>query len=279
MADSRERSSPQGWLRHCLCEFVTELHRQRRLAEEKRPAGGGEEAPDTGFETVQRALMDLLRIHEEEAGAMPRLRGEPFRKAQYAMVALADEIFIKHMPGWEGARLWEDHPLEVEIFGGQEAADRFFVHAEEILQGTDQVDRALAEVYYYALCLGFEGMHDAKERARVQRLLLAHASPGERQTRDVDGLLTPQAYEGRHTESRAGLLPTAWRAVGVLAAVALVAVVVFTIVYFEYTREVTQKREAIGAAWDQVMQPYDSDQEPAGDAPPGGNPFGTREGE
>jgi type VI protein secretion system component VasF len=154
--------------------------------------------------------------------------------------------------------------LEVELFGGQEAADRFFVHAEEILGGTDEVDRALAEVYYYALCLGFEGLHEAKERARIQRSLLVHASPGERQARDRDGVLTPQAYEARHTKSRAGLLPTAWRAIGVLVAVVVAAVAVFTIVYFQYTREVSRKAEVIGSAWNRVMQPHDGD---AGDAP------------
>ncbi len=238
----RERTEAHTWLGESFAQFVAELHKQRRRVENAAPEttafGKAATAEGVAFDSVQRELKRLLEDLDAEASAY--MRPEAFKRAHYAMAVLADEIFMRHMAEWDGAALWQQHPLEVEIFGTQDAATLFYKKADETIQSTDRADAAVAEIFYYAISLGFEGMLDQKERTDYMRKLAIRFGRTPRRTTEISKLI-PQAYGNLHVESRGGLLPAMWKAIAVLAAVVLISIVALTVTYRQSTSAISDK--------------------------------------
>lgn len=246
----RERTEAHKWIGESFAQFVAELHKQRRRVENAAPEttafGKAAVSESVAFDSVQRELKQLLEDLDADSSAY--MRPEAFKRAQYAMAVLADEVFMKHMAEWDGAALWQAHPLEVEIFGTQDAATLFYMKADEAIQSTDRADAAVAEIFYYAISLGFEGMLDPKERADYMRRLAVRFGRTARRTAEITKL-SPQAYGNIHVESRGGLLPTMWTAVGILAAVVLLSIVALTMTYRRQTDDLSTQCDAIGQAY------------------------------
>lgn len=229
---AKETTEAQRWMIEAFGRFIAELHRERRRVEnavaQGAPSGRTASGEGVGFAAVQRELKTLLEdLAVEATGTM---RPETFARAQYAMTVLADEIFVKHMADWEGAQDWQEHPLEVELFGSQDAATLFFTHADRVIESADRADAPVAEIFYYALALGFEGMLDPQERAEYLRKLAVRFGRTARRPREV-AKLCPETYRNLHVDSTGGFLPTAWKAIAVVAAVAVLSIVGVAVTY------------------------------------------------
>ena len=152
---------------------------------------------------LERQLLDAGR----EGGD---LAIDLYRRAQYAMAALADEIFL-HLD-WVGRDAWRDHLLETKLFGSQTAGQELFERIEEILRDRDSMFVELARIYLTVLALGFQGKYrgqlDAHEeietyRRRLFRFIFAHDPQVPRGGEHV----IPQAYASTLDESETTELP------------------------------------------------------------------------
>ena len=102
---------------------------------------------------------ELLTLLERQALDAARSGGdigrELYLQAQYAMAALADEIFL-HLD-WPGRLAWKENLLEAKLFGTHRAGEVVPERIEAVLRGRDPVYAELARVYLMVLALGFEG--------------------------------------------------------------------------------------------------------------------------
>jgi type VI secretion system protein ImpK len=107
--------------------------------------------------TVRERLAQVLRRQEAEVGQFARDSEilDTYREAQYVMVAVADEVFVR-LP-WSGAAYWGQHLLEMERFGTRCAGQEIFVRIDRLLLGGSPAHLELAAVYLTALALGFRG--------------------------------------------------------------------------------------------------------------------------
>ena len=132
---------------------------KRRLAQENRGlAGGGAEpaATATAPVTVVESLLGLLNRQEAEVRrAGGDYAAEMYRRAQYVMAALADEIFL--YLDWPGREAWRSDLLEYRLFRSYRAGEEVFRQISAILRTRDPVDADLAKVMLLALGLGFRG--------------------------------------------------------------------------------------------------------------------------
>ena len=81
-----------------------------------------------------------------------------YRQAEYAMAALADEIFL-HQLDWVGKEAWNNHLIEYRLFRTRVAGEEFFTRLDRLLQTPDPMYKDLATVYLLAITLGFRGRY------------------------------------------------------------------------------------------------------------------------
>lgn len=138
---------------------------------------------------VDEVRGQLKNIFDEQARAVsedPRLE-QAYQKIHYALVVLADEILINS--NWSYAGAWEDELLEWDYFKTRIAGEEFFTKLEE----EGEKDERLTEIYYIAMCLGFEGKYKGQPdkliemKRRLYRMLPGRFS-------DQEDRITPDAY-------------------------------------------------------------------------------------
>jgi type IV/VI secretion system ImpK/VasF family protein len=270
------------WILDKFREFYVELHRQRRLVESaagraRAPAPSAPEPSPDDWREFQEpyeaapgsqpysALLRLLRRQEQDAERMVEFERRAYKKAQYAMVALADDIFMQQVD-WMGAEDWRRRPLEQEFFPADtpNAAKEFYERVSRLVESQDPADRAVCQIYFWALALGFEGiyprsseMHGAAKRQLLERF-------GHRL--DQDKGLTPGAYKHVRTGVEGGFLPSAWIAAGLLAAAIVVCLVTLVVGGSLTTRKARGAVSTLTAAEEAAMRVLEA--EPAA-APPG----------
>jgi type VI secretion system protein ImpK len=169
--------------------FHEELTAARRRVEEfpfihHESSDGTSEPGEERVRRVRAPLIASLRSQELEAG---RRGGEAgslrYRIAQFAMVALADEVFLTL--DWDGRTRWGDSLLETEFFGSRLAGEEFYVRCDELVRRSAGDERNLGLVYLLALNLGFEGMVRGADdrsaitshRTRLQSFAFPHGFP------------------------------------------------------------------------------------------------------
>ena len=105
------------------------------------------ESPDPGEERSRiRARLDRAELRLGQV--------EEWNLAKYAIVAWVDEMLID--APWDGARWWNENPLQFEIFRSAEAFSEFYRKANEASQ---LARKDVLEVYYICVVLGFRGMY------------------------------------------------------------------------------------------------------------------------
>jgi len=148
---------------------------------------------------VWQALVGLLNRQEAE---VRRTGGEYaaalYRRAQYVMAALADEIFL--YLDWPGREAWRTHLLEFKLFQSYRAGEEVFRRIEALLRTRDPADMELAKIYLMALALGFRGaLRGPEATARIDDYrrelytFLTNRDPG---TPRLPQSLFPEAYQG-----------------------------------------------------------------------------------
>jgi type VI secretion system protein ImpK len=115
-----------------------------------------EETENLLVNTIQRRLSLLV---EEQAIRSTTQAGEfamsSYQDALYAMVALADEVFL-NLP-WNGQKHWENNLLESRFFQTQIAGELLFQKIEDLISNNDPMRTDLAVIYLLILGLGFKG--------------------------------------------------------------------------------------------------------------------------
>ncbi|HEX7154205.1 MAG TPA: DotU family type IV/VI secretion system protein [Thermoanaerobaculia bacterium] len=191
---------------------------------------------------VWRRLLSVLERQAEEAG---RNGGDVavaiYRRAQYAMAALADEIFL-HLD-WPGRETWRSTLLESRLFSSHRAGEELFTRIEEMLRDRDDSHVELARVYLMVLALGFQGKYRGEPEAEEELASLRqrlHRFIFGREPQAVRGAehLVPQAYLSvvdRRPTQLAHLRPWFWA----LAAVLVVWLGVSHIIWKVSVRDLT----------------------------------------
>jgi len=138
-----------------------------------RATRGTAAAPD-------RERAALLAAFAAAATTLRGPRADEWHLASYAIACVADELLIVDIK-WSGAEWWENHPLEVELFGTRRRATEFFDRATKA--ASFPVRDALT-VYAAAVAIGFRGiLRDTPEkletwmRANGQVLKLPEGRP------------------------------------------------------------------------------------------------------
>ncbi|MEO8381188.1 MAG: DotU family type IV/VI secretion system protein [Acidobacteriota bacterium] len=192
--------------------FVTEKFQQfhtelMRLEERLREGGlsfdaeAVADARSTTGLTPSAAWRRVVAVLERQETEAVRQGGdlalELYKRAQYAMAALADEVFL-HLD-WHGREAWRQNLIEAKLFDSHRAGEELFERIDDLLRERDAGLTELARVYLSVLALGFQGKYrgrpDAEQELEVIRRRLYRFIFG-RDPRVVRGResLVPQAY-------------------------------------------------------------------------------------
>jgi len=208
-------------LLECFHEFHAEVvSLKREIFRADPPPPEPEEVKSrlvTLFEKQSVAAQTRLADHEQTA----------FKEAQYVMVAMADEVFLRL--DWNGRGLWTRRPLEAEEpFNSHVAGERIFQRIDEIVREREAVPVELLSVYLAALALDFQGKYrysiegsaGAKEPSRYRRDLAKQLDQADESSVRPATELCPEAYD-------ATLPGTGRRGLPTLRVVLLVLLIIF----------------------------------------------------
>ena len=156
-----------------------------------------------------RRILNILERQEQDAVRQGGDLGlEIYKRAQYAMAALADEIFL-HID-WPGREAWRQNLVEAKLFGSHRAGEELFERIDDLLRDRDSGKNELARIYLSVLALGFQGKYrgrpDAEAEIEVVRRRLYRFIFG-RDPRVVRGreAVAPQTYMGTMDRPRVEL--------------------------------------------------------------------------
>jgi type IV/VI secretion system ImpK/VasF family protein len=120
----------------------------------KRAATGEARSAET-----ERATM--LAAFETALAKTRGPRGEEWKLASYALAALVDDLLIVEIP-WAGRSWWENHAIEVELFGTRRRATEFFDRAAK---AATLPEKDAMTIYAAAVVMGFRGVLRDKPEA------------------------------------------------------------------------------------------------------------------
>lgn len=118
-----------------------------------------ESSPDGIADSTSKSLATMLELQAAEATWMGGEAAERYPEAQYAMVALADDLLL-HME-WEGKYGWPRHSLEPKLYKTRAADVELFRRIDKLLKELPDSASArdLARVYLFVLAAGFKGKY------------------------------------------------------------------------------------------------------------------------
>lgn len=211
---------------------------------------GAEAVPPTASrkgdmaDPVRRHLISVLEGQVPES----RRRGGEYgvgyyRDAQYAMAALADEIFLTL--DWPGREVWRGRLLEYELFGSYTAGETLFERVDRLLKDRDPADGEMAAVYLLALALGFRGkFRDVDDGGQIEyyrRQLFAFLFQGRPDLEREDRRLFPEAYANTLTRDEGERLPYIRRWLWLMLGIAVVFLLASMMVWDIYTGDLAEE--------------------------------------
>ncbi|MDR2464619.1 MAG: DotU family type IV/VI secretion system protein [Holosporales bacterium] len=170
--------------------------------------------PVHAAKTADEIQVKLKKILSDQTSKIVHLLDQTdslqFKDAQYAMIALADEVFLTLT--WSGKRLWQAYLLESQIFQSQSSGTQIFQKIDDLLTRYDPSKKSLAIVYFHILSLGFKGKFYNSENQQIiksyERRLYAFIN-GKNPSLSAYGLskLMPECYEYTITSDASTKLP------------------------------------------------------------------------
>ncbi|WP_395456141.1 DotU family type IV/VI secretion system protein [Azospirillum melinis] len=204
-------------------------------------------------EIVIRRLQDFLEVQAAQvARTGTELMISQYREAQYAMAALADDLFI-HDVEWNGREVWRSALLEQALFRTRLAGERVFDRMEALLASNDRRLSQLAAVYLLLLGLGFKGRYREPGGAVQLRSISARLFEfiAGRESELAPGLLPagrtliPSAYAHTMTDGQMRTLARGVRWPVVLAALAGAWLVVGQAMWWVTTANLSSAADAV----------------------------------
>lgn len=235
-------------------DFYREIIAQKTAVEQAekgpRTAPTAEES-DAAKEGLHAVQIRLMRMLEEQVLESRRKGGEYgvnyYRKAQYVMAALADEVFLQ-MP-WEGRELWKSNLLEFKFFGTHVAGEVVFEKIEGLLRERDPAMIEIAAVYQLALALGFRGkFRDRDDAGQIDHYrnqlytFIFHRNPG---LYSSGKMLFADTYDYTLDQGEGKRLPYMRRWIGVIVLLIVVFLGVSHGIWEHSTRELVDIAEDI----------------------------------
>ncbi|MAP24063.1 MAG: hypothetical protein CMM87_00835 [Rickettsiales bacterium] len=152
-------------------------------AAEKEQAGGSEGSEDSAFlsntnqpgsnKLVEQVTSSLERLFDQQLEDAHdqggQVLGSYYKKAQFVMVALADEVFLNM--DWLERDTWEDNLLEIKFFNTRHAGTAIFDQIKTLIkEKSDRFDRELGQILFWTLGVGFLGkFRDQTNRQELQK--------------------------------------------------------------------------------------------------------------
>jgi type VI secretion system protein ImpK len=168
----RIKQADRSLLLESFKEFFREVMLHKRAIQEdmagRRPTSGPAKTIAISTDVIAKQLMQRLdQQHLNAFQSSGELGATLMKEAQYAMVALADEIFLGF--DWAGRKDWEVKILEERVFHSHAAGEKIFQSIENLLSDRLPDRTEIGEVYLMVLGLGFRGqyMSDA-DVAKIQ---------------------------------------------------------------------------------------------------------------
>jgi type IV/VI secretion system ImpK/VasF family protein len=107
---------------------------------------------------VRSDIVQGLLVMEQEIQRQPGGQAR-FKTVKYVLASLADEVVLASGQADIGG--WQGDLLEMELFNSSVAGERFF----ELLEAEGYRDPDLAELFFLAMVLGFQGKYRNKPEA------------------------------------------------------------------------------------------------------------------
>lgn len=200
-------------------------------------------------EAIQERLKKILT--EQTNRVLPFLDQSDLlqvKEAQYAMVALADEVFLS-LP-WSGAHIWQKALLESQMFQSQSAGLQIFQRIDALLSQYDPARRSLATVYFQILALGFKGgLSGASDRAALKnyerRLYAFIHGKNPSVSAYILNRLAPSCYDSTLLAESQGHLPSFrfWK--GLIVALVLGLLFVSYVVWYDTAADLYKELRSI----------------------------------
>ncbi len=219
------------------------------------PSGGGVQAmalePDA--EIIIRRLQDFLETQAVQVGRTATdLMISQHREAQYAMAALADDLFI-HDVEWNGREIWRNVLLEQAVFRTRLAGERVFDRMDALLASNDRRLVQLAAVYLCVLGMGFKGRYRVPGgevtlrgySARLFEFIAGRESELGTGLPPAGRTLIPAAYAHTLSDGKARLLARGPRWALVLGAIAGVWLVLGQALWWMSTAQLSSAADAV----------------------------------
>lgn len=144
-----------------------------------------DERPD--YDTFRNKVIVLLDRTEITAREH-QVSSQDYASAKFAVVAFIDELVLNST--WGYRKEWKANTLQMLCFQTHTAGETFFRN----LKTLDASQKDVLEVYYFCLCLGFQGEMVANP-ARLMTIRHEILQRLDFQDRVSGNKLTPQAYE------------------------------------------------------------------------------------
>ena len=107
---------------------------------------------------IRGEIVHQLQIMEQEIQRQANGQNR-FETVKYILASLADEVVLAS--GQSDVGGWQSNLLEMELFNSSVAGERFF----ELLETEGYRDPDLAEIFFIAMVLGFQGKYRNKPEA------------------------------------------------------------------------------------------------------------------
>ncbi len=236
---------------HTFYEEVVKQKAAIKTLEEEHAALPPEDDENAEVERVHSVQVRLMKILEEQVLESRRQGGEYgveyYKKAQYVMSALADEVFL-NLP-WGGRELWKTSLLEFKFFGTHVAGEMLFEKIEDLLKDRDPALIEIAAVYLMALSMGFKGKFKDKDDAGLldyyRSQLFAFIFNRNTDLASETKKLFPETYDYTLDKSEGKRLPYLNKWIGVILLIVILFLVGSHAVWDHQTKDLVNIAEAI----------------------------------
>ncbi len=123
---------------------------------------------DLGDATSLRQRIEALLSESAQAARRTGANDVDVDEATFCLIAFLDEAILSST--WHGRDGWSAQPLQLAHYDRYDAGERFFDKLKALLEGGG-TRRAVLEVYYLCLALGFKGRYAIHGREVLRRLV------------------------------------------------------------------------------------------------------------
>jgi type IV/VI secretion system ImpK/VasF family protein len=215
-----------------LCNpiYLLVIGLRRRIAEGNPPE----------YEEIRHQAIGLL--NQAERWASEHGLTDRWIKARTVMIYLIDEVAISET--WSGKQQWNEQCLEIEQLGHTQRMRGEWFYTKEVDGALAANDVEMMEILYYALCLGFRGMHH-RNVAQLQQVIDNLYARLPKATQSAEEKLFQKAYEVDKTRNDPRAPLRILTVLAVFFGVMLTYFVVNQMIYRDFVRNISEAAKTV----------------------------------